>query len=67
MKNYLDSQQMKKVLEHITHDLNCNHLTNLVLTANNLSNLTFISNFNLKHLQFLTLSRNKISGPLDLF
>jgi hypothetical protein len=50
MKNYLDSQEMKKVLDHITHNLNCTRLTNIVLTANNLSTLAFISNGSLSHL-----------------
>ena len=66
MKNYLDSVEMKKVLDHVTDKLNCCNLTNLVLTANNLVTLEFLKNENLKSLESLTLSRNKISGEVYL-
>jgi hypothetical protein len=68
MRNYLDNDAMHSVIEYLISK-NFTNINYLILTANNLTDFTFLTRFNnekICNIQTLILSRNKILKQINL-
>ena len=69
MRNYLDNDHMQQVLNYL-FSKGFVHFTYLILTANNITDFTFLTKFespNILNIKRLILSRNKIAKDLNLW